>query len=133
MSLHLYRKKATDFIHLWTCTYSQIILTSIITTGNIPSFSASVVTFFLSFMKTNNVYGYIMNPVMTEELYGHNFSRRAATTVLRQKNQYILHSNHSLPTYMQNYFRNIHPQKLRTYIRSIQHKCYVLVLHFLHS
>ena len=63
MYLHLFNNGATDFISLWTHKYSPYILSSIVTTGNIPSFYASDVTFFLYFLKTNNVSGYITTPL----------------------------------------------------------------------
>ena len=107
MSLHLYKDDTTDFINFWNHMYSPTKLFSIVATRNFPSLYASDVTFFLSFLKTNNVYGYIMTPSDMESLCDNHFSTRPLPTVLRHTLQHILHFIHTSPTYAQTSFWKI--------------------------
>ena len=133
VSLHIYKDYAIDFLYFCPCTYSPTIIPSITTTGKVSSLSASVVTFFLYFLKTNNVSGYIMTPIMMEALYDHHLSARTTTTVLRHIFHPILYFNQTSPTYTLNSFRNSLLQNdVPPYIQS-RRTSYVLVLHFLHS
>ena len=106
MSLHIYNNHATDFINFFTCMYSPTVPSSSITTVNFPYFSDSSVTFFLSFLNINNVYEYIMAPVMMEVFYDHHFYACPLNTILRHKLQHLLHFIHSSPTYAQTFFIN---------------------------
>ena len=110
LSLHLNNNVATDFIPVWDHTYSPTIIYYIIRTRNIPYFSASDMTLFLSFMNTNNISGYIMTPVITEAFYNHHFSACPITTVLRHTLQHLLYFTHPPPTYAKKSFRNSLPQ-----------------------
>ena len=110
MSLHLYNDDTTDFIPFWNLIYSPTILYYIVTTGNIPSLCGSAITFFLSFLNTNNVSGYIMNLVMTEVFYDHHFSARPPTTLLCYKLKRLLHLTKPSHMYAQSSFRKNLPQ-----------------------
>ena len=91
---------------MMTSTYSPILLASIVTTGNFASLSDSVGTFFLYFLNTNNVSGYIMTPVITSAFYDHHLSYHTLTAVLCHTLQHILHFTHPSPTYTQTSFIN---------------------------
>ena len=112
--------------------YSPTIFASIVTTINIPYFSASSITLFLSFLKTDNVSGYIIPPVMNEALYDNNFSVRPPSSVLRHTLQHILHSTQPSPSYAQTSFRNSLTQNDVPPSVQSKRKSYVLVLYFLH-
>ena len=106
--------------------YSPTIFASIVSTINIPYFSASSITLFLSFLKTDNVSEYIIPPVMTEALYDNNFSVRPPSSVLRHTLQHILHSTQPSPSYAQNSFRNsLPPNDIRTPVQSNIHITYL--------
>ena len=94
LSLHLYNNDKTDFIHLWTRTYSPTKIASIVTSGNVPYFSASDVMVLLYFLKTQNVSGYIMTLVVMEECYDHQFSFRPPITRICHKLQRLLYFTH---------------------------------------
>ena len=80
--------------------------TSIITSGNTPSFSASYVTIFLSFMNTNNVSEYITAPVIMEAFYDQIFSTLPPTTVIRHTLHHLLHFTNPPPTHAKKSFQN---------------------------
>ena len=63
MSLLLYNDDTMVLMNFCTCTYSPHKISYIITSKNVPSFSASAVTVFLSFINTNNIYGYLVTPL----------------------------------------------------------------------
>ena len=63
MYIRPYSYNITHFITFCTRIYSPTIVASILTTINVPYFSAYDVTFFLYFLMTNNVSGYIITPL----------------------------------------------------------------------
>ena len=60
MSLIIYNYNATFFMDFWTRTYSPHKIPSIVIFGKVPSLSAYSEAFFLSFLKNNNIYGYLV-------------------------------------------------------------------------
>ena len=120
--LHLYNDDTAYFITFWTPTYSPTILASIVTSGNAPSFSAYAVTLFLSFLKTNNISGYIMTPLMTEAFCDNNLSSHPLTTVPCHTLQHLLHFTHPSHTYANNSFKKSLPKNdLPTSVQSSVH------------
>ena len=95
MYLHLYNNDAIVFMTFWTHTYSPHKIAYIVTYRNDPSLSASVAMVFLSFLNTNNISEYPINPVVTEVLYYHNFSTRPPTTIIHHTLQHIIHFTHT--------------------------------------
>ena len=88
MSLHLYNDYATEFITFWTTQNQQIYLLLL---PQLETFLLDyTVTFFLYFLKTDNVSGYIMTPVITEALYDNHLSTYTTTTVMRHTIQHLL-------------------------------------------
>ena len=63
MYLLLYNNNTTVFLTVCTCTYLPHKIASIVTSGDVPSFSACVAILFLSFLKTNNISGYLVTPL----------------------------------------------------------------------
>ena len=63
MYMLINNNNATSFIPLWTNKYSPHTVTYIFTSENILSFSSSSTTVSLSFLKTNNVSGYLLTPL----------------------------------------------------------------------
>ena len=105
LSLHIHNNDATDFIPFCTRTYSPIVLAYIITNINVPYFSNSYIMFFLYFLNTNNVSGYIITPIITEEFCDHHLCSCTLTAVLCNTLQHILHFTQPPPTCMQTSFR----------------------------
>ena len=91
MSLYIYNLDETDFINFWNPTYQPTKITLINTSRNVPSLYASPVTFFMWFLNTANISGYIMNPVITKEFYNHQFS------CLSSNYLYMSHTSTSTP------------------------------------
>ena len=106
VSIYLYNNDAKYFINFLTRTYSPIILASIFTNGNVTSFFDSYITFFLYFLNTNNVSGYIITFVIMESFYDHYLFACPPTTVLCHTLKHLLHFIHSSPMYTQTIFRN---------------------------
>ena len=63
MYILLYNYYTTVFINLWTRTESPHKIASLVTSRNIHSFSASTEMVLLYFLKTKNVYGYLVTPL----------------------------------------------------------------------
>ena len=122
ISLLLYNADTKVFLRLWNRTYLQHKVEYIVTYGKFPSFYASVAPAILSFLKTNNVSGYLMTTVVTEALYNHHFYARPETTILCHKFQHLLHFTHTPPNYAKNSFwKIILTYGVPTYIQSYIH------------
>ena len=81
------------------------------------------------FLKTNNIYGYIVTPVVTEVLYNHHFSSCPLTAILNHTLQHILHCNHISYMYAQTFFPNsLLTNDVPTYVQSYIHITYLSVI-----
>ena len=107
LCLYIYStiKQHTSYLSGPVCTHLLYFL-FIVTTINVTYFSASSITFFLYFLKTDNVSGYIITPIITDESYDNNLSACPPTTFLRHTLQHIFRFTQPSPTYAQTYFRN---------------------------
>ena len=100
----------------------HIKIISAITSINVPSFSASDVTVFMSFLKTKNISICLMTPDVKEALYNHHFPGRPTTTVQSHKLLYIILFTHTSPTYKQTSFQNfLLTYGVPKYVQSCKH------------
>ena len=77
-------------------------------------------------MKTNNVSGYIMTPVITDAIYDHHFSARPRTKVIRHTLQQLTPFIHPPPTYAQTSFQtSLLPNDVPTSVQSYVHIAYL--------
>ena len=122
----------SSWIHVLVRTH-HIKITYIVTSGNLPSFSASYATVFLYFMDADIVSRYLITPrcqlyvILSTFLcpYSdyHSTSHTSTSTPL---NPHITHT-------CAKFLPNQSPNKWRTYICSIIRTSYVFVAHFLDS
>ena len=126
MYLLLYYNNTTFFRTFCTLTYSSHKIESILTYGNFLSFSDSNAMVFLYFLKTNNIYGYLVTPVVTDALYDHQFSAHTPTIVLCHTIQHLLHFTHTSPLYAKTSFQNSLPKSdVPKYVQSYIHIKYL--------
>ena len=75
--------------------YSPTIVASIIITRNVASFPDYSIKYFLSFLNTNHVSGYIMIFIIMEAFCGHHLFTHFLTNVLLHALQHkLLHFTH---------------------------------------
>ena len=86
------------------CTH-QLKIASIFNTISFTSFYASSIKFFLYFLNTNSLSGYITTLVITDALYNHHLSDRSTTTIICPTLRHLLHHPHSSHEPEKTYFR----------------------------
>ena len=102
MYIHLYNNNTTEFITFLNRMYSPTIVASIIITRNVASFPDYSIKYFLSFLNTNHVSGYIMIFIIMEAFCSHHLFTHFLTNVLLHALQHkLLHFTHRLPTHTQ--------------------------------